>query len=197
MSPISGRFASSARERSMPFRPRSRTISAGSDPVGRSTPTYSMPTMRACWTTSSSGGWTTSASTSCRTHRTPTAWSARWRPSPVHSRSTTSRRRGRFWRYRGLRPASGWTRSRPTSPGSVDSASLASSGTGFHWSSRAPDTRERTVSRSRCRSSPQPSYGMWSSGPVSHPPDWEPATRSGSKPACRCTATSSPGISCG
>ena len=64
-------------------------------------------------------------------------------------------------------------------------------GTASRASSPAPATRARTASRSRCRPTRPPTCGRPSSAPASCPPASAPATRCGSKPRCRCTATSS------
>ena len=66
---------------------------------------------------------------------------------------------------------------------------------GASGSSPAPATRARTASRSTCRRPTRPRCGTRSSAPASRRPGSARATRCGSKPGCRCTATSSgPGI---
>ena len=55
----------------------------------------------------------------------------------------------------------------------------------------APATPARTASRSRCRPAPPPDCGGGTGRRRGRPPGSAPATRCGSKPRCRCTATSS------
>ena len=144
-----------------------------------------------CSTTSSCGGSTTSASTSCPTPRTPTGWSDAIGGDGRH------RRRGRSSPCRGPRPARGWPTVAPEaaavarfarrrrSSGRARPCTVA--GTGY--------TGEDGVELRRARERRRRRSGTRCSAPASCPPASAPATRCGSRPACRCTATSSgPGI---
>ena len=170
-----------------------------SSPGARSTRTCSIPTTRTSSTTSSCGGSTperffvmpNASNTDRLARRVRRGRGARRRRG---RRSPTSPRRARCSRCRGPRRARCSRPSAPTRPAVPRFAVRA--GRASSDRSPAPATPARTASRSTCPPADAPgAVGRARRRRASRPPGSARATRCGSKPGCRCTATSSgPGI---
>ena len=199
----SARCACAAPARSPRCSGRSPTTSTASGPAGRSTRTCSIPTTRTSSTTSSCGGSATgeflvmpNASNTAplvdalgdaavfhgagecddrRRHRRPRAVLAVQGPEARALLATVVARRGRGARA---------SRSRRSTFGGVAGLRRRHR---LHGRGRRRAARARGAARRRA--------GRRCSTPASRPPGSARATRCGSRPGCRCTATSSgPGI---